>query len=56
MKHKKFAVIIALLTIILSTPAALEIQKNDMRIFAGTANDKFAYGLSQNKHVPSQLL
>ena len=29
--------------------SALEISKNDSRLFVGTTNDKFAYGISQNR-------
>lgn len=49
MNSRKFIALLFLHTFFFSTAFALEIQKNEMRIFAGTANDKFAYGLSQNK-------
>ena len=34
---------------ICSSSFTLEIQKNDLRVFAATQNDKFSFGISQNK-------
>ena len=49
MKHIKFVSVILLFMILISKSFALEIPKNRLRIFAATTNDKFSYGISQNK-------
>ena len=47
----KFSKVI-LFTLLLFTSSlafTLEIQQNDLRLFAATQNDKFSFGISQNK-------
>ena len=49
MKYTRVLLFTILFFSICNTAFTLELQKNDLRIFAVTANDKFSYGLSQNK-------
>ena len=49
MRLKRVLLFTFVFSSIFSSVFSLEIQKNDLRIFAVTANDKFTYGLSQNK-------
>ena len=49
MKFKRVLLFTVLFFSFCSTVSSLEIQKSAPRIFAVTANDKFSYGLSQNK-------
>lgn len=49
MKFKRVLLFTILLFHAYAAVTALQIQKEDLRIFAVTANDKFSYGLSQNR-------
>lgn len=49
MKLKRVLLFTVFIFSICLTTSALEIKKNTPRIFAVTANDKFSYGLSQNR-------
>ena len=49
MRKKRVLLFIFLFFHFFTAVFALEIQKNELRVFAVTANDKFAYGIAQNK-------
>ena len=49
MNFRKFITTLFLFTVFFSSCFALEIQKNEYGFSVGVGNDKFAYGLSQNK-------
>ncbi len=49
MRNKRVLIFSFLISSICTACFSLEIQKNEQRIFAVTANDKFTYGISQNK-------
>ena len=49
MRNKRVLLFIFLFSSIISAAFALELQTNNPRVLAVTANDKFSYGLSQNK-------
>ena len=49
MRNKRVLLFTFLIFSLCAAVFSLEIQKNEQRVFAVTANDKFTYGLSQNK-------
>ena len=49
MKLKKLFLLILFLPALFSNVFSLEIKKNDLRVLGSTSNDKFSYGISQNK-------
>lgn len=49
MKHRKITIILLLYAYCLFSTFAIQIKENDTQIWLGTGNDKFSYGLSQNK-------
>lgn len=49
MKYKKIIASIFIISTFFCSAFSLEIQKNDLRVFGGTGNDKFSNSISQNK-------
>ena len=49
MQQKRTLIITVVFSLFIIRAFSIDLQKNDLRIFAATANDKFSYGLSQNK-------
>ena len=49
MNYKKFISLTFIFITLAASAFSFEIQQNDLRIFAATQNDKFAFGISQNK-------
>ena len=49
MRIKRVIIFTFLSSFLLTTIFALEIQKNEPRIFISSSNDRFSYGISQNK-------
>ena len=49
MNYKKFISLTFIFITLTANAFSFEIQQNDLRIFAATQNDKFAFGISQNK-------
>ena len=49
MKYKKIIASIFIISTFFVSAFSLEIQKNNLRVFVGTGNDKFSNSISQNK-------
>ena len=49
MKYKKIIASLFIISTFFGSAFSLEIQKNNLRVFVGTGNDKFSNSISQNK-------